>query len=502
MSPSFVRNTLLGFGSGASVALAGFIGNAITARLLGPDQLGVLAYVVWCVTLASMLAGLGISIVQQRFIPNLRAEGRNAEADGLVGATTRWSVGAAVIGALLLFAYLFWPGRDATEGASASSHDVVIALAVTWFICWKLADLYLFYLRGEQRFGELARLSGVSALLKLVVIALGAWLFGIPGALAGYVAGNLLPAARAFGLLRTKPVVGQALRRQVIRFALPSWATAVIGGLVFGRTEIVFLQHYTGLAAVGLFAAAATIAEVAVQLPPLLLSALLPRFSEQFGLGAHEHMQRLYRTITALLAVVIVPLCLGLAAIAPVLVPVFFGAEFTDAGSVASVLLIAAAVSSLGVTTFYLLQSMGKTGFLLVSNGIGLVGTVALGFLLVPHFGLMGAAWSRGAVQVMVVLIETWYVTRRLGISPPYRALGAITLAAVAQGAVAYAIGAELGGAVSLLVSLPAAIVVYLVVLRLLSVARLIDQDLMSRLVGKLPQRFRPLTRRLLNVPD
>ena len=502
MSPSFVRNTLLGFGSGASVALAGFIGNAITARLLGPDQLGVLAYVVWCVTLASMLAGLGISIVQQRFIPNLRAEGRNAEADGLVGATTRWSVGAAVIGALLLFAYLFWPGRSATDGASASSHDVVIALAVTWFICWKLADLYLFYLRGEQRFGELARLSGVSALLKLVVIGVGAWLFGIPGALAGYVAGNLLPAARAFGLLRTKPAVSQDLRRQVIRFALPSWATAVIGGLVFGRTEIVFLQHYTGLAAVGLFAAAATIAEVAVQLPPLLLSALLPRFSEQFGLGAHEHMQRLYRTITALLALVIVPLCLGLAAIAPVLVPVFFGAEFTDAGSVASVLLIAAAVSSLGVTTFYLLQSMGKTGFLLVSNGIGLVGTVALGFLLVPHFGLMGAAWSRGAVQVMVVLIETWYVTRRLGISPPYRALGAITLAAVAQGAVAYAIGAELGGAVSLLVSLPAAIVVYLVVLRLLSVARLIDPELMSRLVGKVPQRFRPLTRRLLNVPD
>ncbi|KAA0098825.1 hypothetical protein CIW49_13120 [Mycolicibacterium sp. P1-18] len=502
MSPSFVRNTLLGFGSGASVALAGFIGNAITARLLGPDQLGVLAYVVWCVTLASMLAGLGISVVQQRFIPNLRAEGRNAEADGLIGSTTRWSTGAAVLGAVLLFAYLFWPGRSATEGVSASSHDVVIALAVTWFVCWKLADLYLFYLRGEQRFGELARLSGVSALLKLIVIGLGAWLFGIPGALAGYVAGNLLPAARSLRLLRTKPDVAHELRRQVVRFALPSWATAVIGGLVFGRTEIVFLQHYAGIAAVGLFAAAATIAEVAVQLPPLLLSALLPRFSEQFGLGAHEHMQRLYRTITGLLALVIVPLCLGLAAIAPVLVPLFFGTDFTDAGPVASVLLIAAAVSSLGVTTFYLLQSMGKTGFLLWSNGLGLVGTIALGFLLVPHFGLMGAAWSRGAVQVMVVLIETWYVTRRLGITPPYRVLGAITLAAVAQGAVAYAIGSHLGGALSLLVAIPAAVVVYLLVLRLLSVMTMIDPKLMSRLVQRLPGRIRPLTRFVLNVPE
>jgi O-antigen/teichoic acid export membrane protein len=502
MSPSFARNTLLGFGSGASVALAGFIGNAITARLLGPDKLGVFAYVVWCVTLASMLAGLGISVVQQRFIPNLRAEGRDDEAEGLIGATTRWSIVAAIVGGLLLLAYLVWPGRSATEGASQTSRDVVIALAITWFICWKMADLYLFYLRGEQRFGELARLSGFSALLKLAVIALGAWLFGIPGALAGYVAGNILPAARVFRLLRTKPNVSAALRRQVIRFALPSWATAVIGGLVFGRTEIVFLQHYTGLAAVGLFAAAATVAEMAVQLPPLLLSALLPRFSEQFGQGAHEHMQRLYRTMTALLALVIVPLCLGLAAIAPVLVPLFFGTEFADAAPVASVLLIAAAVSSLGVTTFYLLQSMGKTGFLLLSNGVGLVGTIALGFILVPHFGLLGAAWSRGIVQVMVVLIETWYVTKRLGIAPPYRALGAITLASIAQGAVAFFVSIELGGAISLLVSIPAAVVVYLVALRLLAVMPMVDPELTSRLVEKVPHRMRPLICLVLKVPS
>lgn len=52
MSPSFLRNTILGFSSGAAVALAGFIGNAITARLLGPDNLGILAYVVFCVKIA------------------------------------------------------------------------------------------------------------------------------------------------------------------------------------------------------------------------------------------------------------------------------------------------------------------------------------------------------------------------------------------------------------------------------------------------------------------
>lgn len=497
MSPSFARNTLLGFASGAAVALAGFVGNAIVARLLGPERLGVFAYVVWCVTVAATIAAVGIDVVQQRFIPNLRAEGRDDEAEGLIGATTRFSMSAMVVVGAGLVGYLCWPGHGALSGTSPA---VVVTVAAIWFVSWKLGDLYLFYLRGEQHFGEVAKLSAVSALLKVSTMALGAWLFGIPGALAGYIAANLLPASRVFRLLRKKPRVGSALRREVVRFALGSWAVGVIGSLVFGRTQVVFLEHYTGLTAVGLFAAAVTVAEMAVQLPPLLLSALLPRFSEQHGMGAEEHMLRLYRTTTALIAMVIVPLCLGLAAVAPVLIPALFGAEFADAVPAASVLLVAAAISSLGVTTLYLLYSTGKTGLLVISNAAGLAITVALGFLLIPRYGLMGAAWSRGIAQVFVVLVETWYVTRRLAFRPPYRVLAALTVAALAQAAAAYLITVQWGGAVSLVASVPAAIVVYLLALRTLSVTSMVDPGLMNRLVERAPEHRRPAVRKILKL--
>ncbi len=233
-----------------------------------------------------------------------------------------------------------------------------------------------------------------------------------------------------------------------MKFALANWILGLLGSLVFGRTQVVFLEHYTGLAAVGLFAAAVTIAEMAVQLPPLLLSALLPRFSEQHGMGAEDNMRRLYRMMTALMALVIVPLCLGLAAIAPVLIPLIFGTDFTDAVAASSVLLVAAAISSLGVTTVYFLQSVAKkTGLLLISNGLGLVGTIVLGFLVIPSEGLMGgrpghAVWFKW----VSFLIETWYVTRRLKVELPYRVLGAIALASLAQAAVAYLISIEVGG--------------------------------------------------------
>lgn len=501
MPPGFARNTLLGFSSGAFVALTGFIGTAIAARLLGPEGMGVIAYAVWCVTVAGTIAGLGISLVLQRFVPNLRAEGKDDEAEALVGTTARLSILAAILGSVLLIGWLYWPGRSAIDTPGEQTPRIVyIAIVLVWFLCLRMADVYLSYLRGEQRFGEFAWLSALSGAIKLVVLGLGAWMFGVAGALAGYCASYVVAAPLILRLLRKKGRLRKELRREVFNFALASWTAGILGGLVFGRTEIVFLEHYSGIGAVGLFAAAVTITEMTVQLAPLLLSALLPYFSQQDGLGAHDDMHRLYRAMTGVLAMVVIPLCVGMAAIAPVLVPLTFGPEFADAVPATSVLLVAAAVSNLGVVTAYLMYSTGRSGVLLISNAIGLAATIALGFLLIPRFGLMGAACSRGAVQTLVVVFETWYVSRKLGFVPPFRALGAITLVAVAQGAVAYILCRELGGVLSLAIAVPAAILVFLSGLRVLAVIPKVDPALNDRLIEHAPHRIRHLLTNVLTL--
>ena len=50
--------------------------------------------------------------------------------------------------------------------------------------------------------------------------------------------------------------------------------------------------------------------------------------------------------------------------------------------------------------------------------------------------------------------------------------------------------------------SIPAAVVVYLIVLRTLSIMPMVDPELTSRLVEKVPHRMRPLICRVLNVPS
>jgi O-antigen/teichoic acid export membrane protein len=455
--------------------------------------MGVIAYAVWCVTVAATAAGLGIGMVLQRFIPNLRAEGKHDQAEGLIGTTAHLSLLAAIFGTLLLFGWLYWPGSSGIEGPSRTPRIVLIGLILAWFICYTLADVYLSYLRGEQRFDEYAKLAALSAVIRVVVLGVGAWLFGIPGALAGYVAGYVLPACHVWRLLRHKPPVGQQIGRPVMNFALVSWSVAMMSGLVFGRTEIVFLEHYAGIATVGLFAAAATLTDTMILLAPLLLSALLPYFSEQQGLGASDHLRRVYRTATGLVALLVVPLCVGIAAIAPVLIPILFGTEFADSVLAASVLLIAAAIWLPGVATGYLIFSTGKTRVLFISNAVGLIGTIGLGFLLIPRFGLMGAAWSRAVVQVSVVAIETWYVTRRLGFAPPYRALGAIGLAAAIQGAVVHLVVTGLGGAMSLVVAVPIGVLIFALALRVLAVLPMVDPALIDTLIAHAPRPLRPV---------
>jgi O-antigen/teichoic acid export membrane protein len=489
MPGGFVRNTVFGFVSGGATLLAGFVGSVIATRLLGPEGIGVLTYAVWCIIVAAMVADLGIGVVLRRFVPNLRAEGKHHEAEGLIGASARLSLLAVIIGSLALFGWLHWPARSVMETAAGASPLALSLLVVAGFVGRRMADLYMCCLQGDQRFGALARLSLLTALIQVVTTVVGAWAYGVVGALAAYAIGTALPAFLGAGLLRKKAGVGKGLRSRVVRFGLTSWSADVIGTLAWSRSVIVFVERYIGIRAVGLFSAASTITAMATELPALLPSALLPYLGEKHGLDARQQIDRAYRTMTGVVALVALPSCVGLAAIAPVLVPLLFGSQFAAAAPVAQVLMIPTAIYVVAVSTTNLIYSTGRNSIVLISNIIGLAGTIVLAVLFIPRFGLVGAALSRAVVQLTVDGIHVWYASRKLGFSPPYRALGAITLASMIEGLVAYGLTSLVGGFASLVLAIPAAIVVYLVALRVMAVLRMLDPELVGSVVAHAPRR-------------
>ncbi|HEX8415748.1 MAG TPA: oligosaccharide flippase family protein [Sphingomicrobium sp.] len=497
MTRGLVRNTMLGSAAGAVTTIATFVSGVAIARLIGPDGTGAVAYGMWCVAVAVTIVDLGAGTVLKRFVPDLTARGDEDGARRLAGSLARSRALALLPAGLLLVLWLQLGGRDGEDGRTFAD-PLLAGLLVAAFAGQAMGSLYTAYLKGSQRFGLVARLSLAAAAVQVVAVGFGAWQFGVTGALGGYVAASLIAALLGSRMLLQRGPVTADLQPRIRRFALASWSAAVIGGLVWTRSEILFLEAYGGLTAVGFFAAAATLTAMATALPILLTGALLPYFSEQHSRKQRSQMQAVYSAMTLIVALIVLPGCFGMAAIAPVLVPLLFGPSFAAAVPVAMVLLIPAAAGVVGAVNPTLIYGMEKSSILLYSNLAGLAGMICLGLLVIPSFGLMGAAWSRAAVHVGVVAIETWYVSRTLGFAPPFRALAVVSAASALSGLTAYLLVLAISGPLSLLVAIPSAMLAFGLAIRVLGVLPMVDTELLRRASAQGPRGAERFIERLI----
>lgn len=228
-----------------------------------------------------------------------------------------------------------------------------------------------------------------------------------------------------------RPGFDPALRRRILRFALYSWAAALTASLVWSRLEVFFLQRYQGAEAVAMFTVGFTFSNLASQGPLLLTGGLLPYFAESFGHRSTERMQRAYLTATRLMAFLLFPMCLGLAAIIPALLPLVYGPAYAEAVPVAAILIAGAAVGAAGSVGSQMIYACERSDVIFVAGLGGAILSVAAGFLIVPRFGMIGAALARGAIHALMVAAGLWFIRYRLRCPVPFGSLARLLVAAL-----------------------------------------------------------------------
>jgi len=475
------------------VSITSFASVVLVARVLGVEGAGLVAFAVWIIFTGAIVANPGAPTTLARYLPELRTiDEKSAEAFGVVVLRT-----AAVIAApamIIIFGLIVW-----LSGTMSPLTAGLVAMMVGLQI---LSTNYSAYLKGLQQFYEMAAVTIKSSLLQLATIVVGLFTLGLNGALLGYLAGTLLPAALACRLLFRRVEVRRRLdspdlRRRVFRFSSLNWGLSVISAVVWYRAELFFLKVYHGPGAVGLFSVGLTLANIATMFPALLLGALLPHFSQQISRNEIEELQATYTRFTRLVAFLVFPICFGLAAVCPVLVPLLYGTAFAPAVPSAMLVVGGASIGVAVATNSNLLLGFERTHVLFVTNIVGMVLMLIMGVTVIPRWGIEGAAWSRVFVQIAIVSMEFCYVIFRLNIKVPIRALSGTLLAACVCAISAYAIVRELGGTYSLFVGVPAGAIIYVVMVRLLRVLQSDDKERLEELVRKLP---RPLHGALLRV--
>lgn len=383
-----MRTRALARGGAAGVATllversAGLLLVVVLARTLSAEAYGRYSFAIAYLTIFQVLADLGLEpVLVQRLArePELRAP-TLAAGLGLRLLLT----GASGLAAVGLAPWV------------AGRADVVPLIAIA-------APALLFaaqpgvraLLRSELRLGDVLRVAAFASAstfsLAAVALAARTGAEGVFAAIAlSQIASFGLAAHRARDLAPLGLAVDPPLWRRLLADAWPVGGNLLVV-LVGLRAAPLLLMRARGPVEVGLFASAARLTEALNIFADGVLLAVFPVLA-RLAVAHRGEMRALARVTARLFAVAFLSIALFVSQVPGELMGIVYGPAFARAGPVLAVLAANAVLSALGTLYVQVLIAVGRQRSLFLLNVFVSLGQVGLQLLLVPRFGLLGAA--------------------------------------------------------------------------------------------------------------
>lgn len=489
MSKNIVANSVLNAASGLTLLITGFACSIVAARLLGPEANGTIAFSLWLATTGSLIAELGTGVLLLRMLPQLKVQGVDEASRLGFAAYLLRPVVAATLLILVVYGLAF---GQLEKGHWVEMAPVVVVITGVLFLIQSVGSFSKNFLIGEQRLGDFFRLTVIASLVQLVAVVAGAVAFGTPGALGGYIAGQVVLFLYSLRILLRRANPCGTQRRELAASSLLLSVEYIVASIFLTRLELLFLQKFHGAEVVGYYAVALSLANLALQLPLQLTGSLLPYYSEKLeSSGSSRLPVAVFEGVVRSLSYVTLPMSFGLAAIAPELVVSVFGPEFGPAGAVVAVLAIFTPIFVFTqVCTQYLFSQGMIRQRLLIDLGAAVL-MVAGALLLVPAFQGTGAAVARGFVFLATCIAMVRLMKFDGSMRGLFLSLIPVTAAAAICGAAAWGVTEVVPGVAGLVLAIVAGAVVYIPALRLCRAVPREDADVILRLTGRLPGRAR-----------
>jgi O-antigen/teichoic acid export membrane protein len=271
--------------------------------------------------------------------------------------------------------------------------------------------------------GSAALLAPLWALPYLPAVgAVWLWLRRIQRRSRPAAAGAASTGPASTGPASTEPVTDRSGRaaahgREPLRF----WrftgprGLAALAQITIQRVDIVLVAIMRGPAEVAVYTAATRFL-VAGQFGNQAISmAAQPRFTEMFAQGDHCGANRIYQVTTAWLILLTWPLYLLAVSFGPQVLTVF-GRSYSGGAAVMVILGLTMLLATGCGQVDMVLVTTGRSSWSLINGLLAVVVNVGLDVLLIPRYGITGAAigWSAAIILTNLMPLAQLAATRRL----------------------------------------------------------------------------------------
>jgi O-antigen/teichoic acid export membrane protein len=383
------------------------------ARFLGASGLGRQSFIAFVATSAIYVLGFGLPLALMRQIGESVGAGEAARARGLVRWMWRFAFLGGTIGFLGMIAV-------ALGGAEPKAAWILAGPIVAAGVLTQMPDAVI---SGLQRWRDSALIVLCSAVLgALVTIAVLAAGGGVTGMIAVQLAvaigilAAMAPVARR-RLLAVAPLVEDpgALRGRVLRYSGAVFLGSLLTLVVFRRSELFFLNHYSNDREIALYSVAFSFTATLILIPQSLANVVAPAVATIFGAGQMDRIRSGYSRTLRLLALGALPVAAAGLALGPELVVVLFGHSFRGSATPLLILLVAFPLIPLMNASYSVIVGLGKAKFPLIAGAGSAVVNIALDFALIPPYEATGAAVANALAQGSSAIAIVFYSVRLVG---------------------------------------------------------------------------------------
>jgi O-antigen/teichoic acid export membrane protein len=418
---------------GSSIALvmrvlstaASYLFNFIIARQLGASAVGAFALATTVVLILGMVSRLGLDRAVVKFVAANIATGSRAAAAAHYWRSILIVLTLAGMLSVALYFSADWLATSVFQKPHLADVFRIIAPAV---LSLSLLLVAAEGIRGTKRIGEFAFFRHLAVYLLATPLLL-LTIQDSPNAeaavtafLAASVIAAIAALVRSVAALPIKSPIQIGGMSAMLAVALPMFMSNSMG-MVISWTDVLMLGRFVSDTEVGVYSIAFKLAFATGLLLNAVNSISTPKFAELHAAGDNTALADLMRETTRLLFITAIPILIVLVVGGKFLLGIF-GAEFTS-GYTALVILIAGQfVSTISGPVGNLLQMTGnERAFLYIVACMASL-NVILNLLLIPRYGIVGAAISSAVTLTLNNVLCVVTIRKRLGFTSifvPYR---------------------------------------------------------------------------------
>lgn len=197
------------------------------------------------------------------------------------------------------------------------------------------------------------------------------------------------------------------------------------------KIDVLMLGALTNSELTGYYRAALVLAEFLWLLPRSLQSLMIQSTSDHWAKGRIGMIEDIATRVTRYVLLLMLLLSIGLGALAPVFVPMYLGVEMTPAITPLLILLPGTVGFAVARPLLTINHAKGDMGIVIAATGASAALNLVLNYMLIPQYGMAGAALSTTIGYGSLPLFQVWGA-RMLGYKPFKNArLGRISATAI-----------------------------------------------------------------------